>query len=66
MAGNTWNPINGNTYGTWLRGDARGWRARQNREHYEGDDKKPLNAPARAEPASPFRSTPFPVSRCCV
>ena len=27
----------GSTYGTWLRGDPRGWRARHHREHIEGD-----------------------------
>ena len=31
----------GNTYGTWLRGDPRGWRARHHREHVEGDYKNP-------------------------
>ena len=30
-----------NTYGTWLRGDPRGWRARHHREHVEGDYKNP-------------------------
>jgi hypothetical protein len=34
---NGWYHCNGNTYGTWLRGDARGWRARRHREHVEGD-----------------------------
>jgi REP element-mobilizing transposase RayT len=29
------------TYGTWLRGDPRGWRARHHREHVEGDYKNP-------------------------
>ena len=29
------------TYGTWLRGDPRGWRARHHREHVEGDYRKP-------------------------
>jgi hypothetical protein len=31
----------GSTYGTWLRGDARGWRARHRREHAEGDYRDP-------------------------
>ena len=31
----------GSTYGTWLRGDPRGWRARHHREHVEGDYKNP-------------------------
>ena len=30
---------NGNTYGTWLRGDPRGWRSHHHREHVEGDYK---------------------------
>lgn len=38
---NDWYHINGNTYGTWLRGDPRGWRARHHREHVEGDYKNP-------------------------
>ncbi|HEX8877409.1 MAG TPA: hypothetical protein VF777_11710 [Phycisphaerales bacterium] len=36
-----WYHINGNTYGTWLRGDDRGWRARHHREHVIGDYKNP-------------------------
>ncbi len=36
-----WYHCNGNTYGTWLRGDPRGWRARHHREHVEGDYRKP-------------------------
>jgi len=36
-----WYHINGNTYGTWLRGDPRGWRARHHREHCDGDYKNP-------------------------
>lgn len=31
----------GSTYGTWLRGDPRGWRARDHREHVEGDYRSP-------------------------
>lgn len=38
---NDWYHCNGNTYGTWLRGDPRGWRARHHREHCEGDYKNP-------------------------
>lgn len=40
-AWNGWYHINGNTYGTWIRGDRRGWRARHHREHVEGDYKNP-------------------------
>ena len=29
------------TYGTWLRGDPRGWRSWQHHEHVEGDYKSP-------------------------
>jgi hypothetical protein len=38
---NDWYHVNGNTYGTWLRGDAWGWRARHHREHVEGDYRNP-------------------------
>ena len=30
-----------NTYGTWLRGDTRGWRERKHRLHVDGDYKNP-------------------------
>ena len=40
-AWNGWFHIQGHTYGTWLRGDARGWRARNHREHIDGDYKSP-------------------------
>jgi len=40
-AWNGWYHVNGNTYGTWLRGDPRGWRARHHREHVDGDYKNP-------------------------
>lgn len=40
-AWNDWYHVNGNTYGTWLRGDPRGWRARKHREHVEGDYRDP-------------------------
>ncbi|MCP4247791.1 MAG: hypothetical protein GY778_12150 [bacterium] len=40
-AWNDWYHVNGNTYGTWLRGDPRGWRARHHREHVDGDYKNP-------------------------
>jgi len=30
-----------NTYGTWLRGDRRGWRERHHRKHVEGDYRNP-------------------------
>ena len=36
-----WYHVNGNTYGTWLPGDERGWRARDHREHVEGDYRSP-------------------------
>ncbi len=38
---NDWYHVNGNTHGTWLRGDPRGWRARHHREHVQGDYKDP-------------------------
>ena len=40
-AWNGWYHVNGNTYGTWLRGDPRGWRTRRHREHVDGDYKHP-------------------------
>lgn len=40
-AWNGWYHVNGNTYGTWLRGEPRGWRSRHHREHVEGDYKNP-------------------------
>src|SRR6185295_14249726 len=40
-AWNDWYHVNGNTYGTWVRGDGRGWRARHHREHVDGDYKNP-------------------------
>jgi hypothetical protein len=40
-AWNGWYHLNGNTYGTWIRGDERGWRARHHREHVEGDYHNP-------------------------
>src|SRR5437870_3344396 len=40
-AWNGWYHCTGSTYGTWVRGDARGWRARHHREHVEGDYKNP-------------------------
>lgn len=36
-----WYHVMGNTYGTWVRGDPRGWRSRHHREHVEGDYKSP-------------------------
>ncbi len=41
---NNWYHCTGSTYGVWLRGDPRGWRARNHREHVDGDYKNP---PAR-------------------
>lgn len=38
---NDWYHCTLHTYGTWLRGDPRGWRARHHREHVEGDYKHP-------------------------
>jgi len=38
---NNWFHVTGNTYGTWLPGDSRGWRTRHHREHVEGDYKNP-------------------------
>ena len=38
---NHWYHCTASTYGTWLRGDPRGWRARHHREHVEGDYRNP-------------------------
>ena len=32
-----WYHVTGGTYGSWLPGDPRGWRARGRREHVDGD-----------------------------
>lgn len=40
-AWNNWYHCTGSTYGTWLRGDPRGWRSRGHREHVDGDYKTP-------------------------
>lgn len=34
---NHWYHVTAWTYGQWVRGDLRGWRARRHREHCEGD-----------------------------
>ena len=36
-----WYHCTGNTYGTWLPGDPRGWRSRNHRVHVPGDYKNP-------------------------
>jgi hypothetical protein len=40
-AWNAWYHVMTNTYGTWLRGDPRGWRERHHRKHVDGDYKNP-------------------------
>jgi len=40
-AWNNWYHVNGNTYGTWLPGDPRGWRERAHKKHVAGDYKNP-------------------------
>lgn len=45
-AWNHWYHVTSWTYGQWLRGDPRGWRARHHREHCDGDYKRrpdPMN-----------------------
>ena len=47
---NGWYHVTGNTYGTWLRGDPRGWRERHHRRHVEGDYKhRPAPGTGRRE-----------------
>lgn len=61
-AWNGWYHINGNTYGTWVRGDPRGWRARHHREHVDGDYKTPPEPDAHArELAQSKKSMDAPV-----
>ena len=40
-AWNGWYHVGGNTYGTWLPGDPRGWRERDHKKHVAGDYKNP-------------------------
>jgi hypothetical protein len=40
-AWNGWYHVMGNTYGTWLPGDPRGWRERKHKKHVAGDYKCP-------------------------
>jgi len=40
-AWNDWYHVNGNTYGTWLPGDPRGWREKRHKKHVDGDYKNP-------------------------
>jgi REP element-mobilizing transposase RayT len=48
---NGWYHVEGNTYGTWLRGDFRGWREWNHHEHVEGDYRSP---PDPADCLEPF------------
>src|SRR5205809_4884314 len=38
---NAWYHVTIHVYGSWLRGDPRGWRSRHHREHVDGDYKNP-------------------------
>ena len=40
-AWNGWYHVGGNTYGTWLPGDPRGWREKRHKKHVEGDYNNP-------------------------
>jgi len=40
-AWNDWYHVVVHVYGSWLRGDPRGWRTRHHREHVDGDYKNP-------------------------
>ena len=40
-AWNCWYHVTGNTYGTWLPGDPRGWREKGHKRHVDGDYKTP-------------------------
>jgi hypothetical protein len=39
--GKNWYHVTGNTYGTWLHGDRRGWRSKRGRDNCVGDYKNP-------------------------
>ncbi|MCY2930314.1 MAG: hypothetical protein NTV86_12610 [Planctomycetota bacterium] len=41
QAWNGWYHVDGHTYGTWLPGDARGWREKQHKLHVPGDYRNP-------------------------
>ena len=43
-ARDNWIHCTGSTYGSWLRGDPRGWRERRHREHVQGDYRNPPSA----------------------
>jgi hypothetical protein len=58
---NDWYHCMGNTYGTWLPGDPRGFRTRHHDEHVEGDYKAPpINGryDERHEKARDFQKRP--------
>lgn len=38
---NDWYHVVSHVYGSWLRGDPRGWRSQNHREHVEGDYRNP-------------------------
>ncbi|WP_428938584.1 transposase [Fontivita pretiosa] len=38
---NDWYHVTVHAYGSWLRGDPRGWRSRHHREHVDGDYRHP-------------------------
>lgn len=40
-AWNHWYHVTGNTYGTWLPGDRRGWREKGHKRHVDGDYRTP-------------------------
>lgn len=61
-AWNGWYHVTVGTYGTWLPGDERGWRARHHRQHVDGDYKNPPAEGAydrlRASSQSRLKSAP--------
>jgi REP element-mobilizing transposase RayT len=62
-----WFHVVFNTYGTWLPGDARGFRTRHHREHVEGDYRSPPPAGIYEErherSRSLLRKSPIQLSR---
>jgi hypothetical protein len=54
-AWNGWYHVTGDTYGTWVRGDERGWREWRHHEHVEGDYRNPPPSERSREPLAQSR-----------
>ena len=64
---NNWYHCIGTTYGAWLRGDPRGWRAKHHREHVDGDYKRPpapgIYSPLHRESQKLLKRPPIVLNR---